>query len=388
MLPLLTEHFGNPSASNTPGRRARLVLDEARDEVSDALGSGPGEVVFCSGGTEAAHLAVSGVISAARANGPSIPLQAERGAMLCSAIEHPSVLRTVVAAGGATVPVGIDGKLDLDALALALGPGVSLVAVMLANNEVGTVQPIAAVAELVRTHAPDALLFVDAVHAVPWLDVADLCSDADMVAVSAHKFGGPKGIGALVVRNTTSASSSSRPRWLPPNRGGAQERERRPGTENVAGIAGMAAGLRATLSDRPSAVVRIARLRDGLADSLCSSLQGVSETGAHVGAAGRADRTSKVAGSCHLVIEGVEQDELLFLLDSEGVYASAGSACASGAAEPSHVLEAMGVSARLAESEAGFGAALRLSLGHSTSAAEVEHALSVIPKVVEHLRAG
>jgi cysteine desulfurase len=112
------------------------------------------------------------------------------------------------------------------------------------------------------------------------------------------------------------------------------------------------------------------------------------ETGVHVGADGRPDRTFKVAGSCHLVIEGVEQDELLFLLDSEGVFASAGSACASGAAEPSHVLEAMGVSAQLAESKAGFGAALRLSLGHSTSVAEVEHALSVIPKVVEHLRAG
>jgi cysteine desulfurase len=155
----------------------------------------------------------------------------------------------------------------------------------------------------------------------------------------------------------------------------------------------MAAALRATVSDRASAVERIALLRDGLADGLCSplqgpSLQGVTETGVHVGADGRPDRTSKVAGSCHLVIEGVEQDELLFLLDSEGVFASAGSACASGAAEPSHVLEAMGVSARLAESDAGFGAALRLSLGHSTSATEVEHALSVIPKVVEHLRAG
>jgi cysteine desulfurase len=255
------------------------------------------------------------------------------------------------------------------------------------------VQPIAEVAKLVRTRAPDALLFVDAVHAVPWLDVADLCSDADLVAVSAHKFGGPKGIGALVVRNTTSAPTGPRPRWLPPTRGGAQERERRPGTENVAGIAGMAAALRATVSDRASAVVRLARLRDGLADALCSSLpgvslQGVRETGVHVGPDGRPDRTSKVAGSCHLVIEGVEQDELLFLLDSEGVFASAGSACASGAAEPSHVLEAMGVSARLAESGAGFGAALRLSLGHSTSAAEVEHAMAVIPKVVEHLRAG
>jgi cysteine desulfurase len=389
MLPLLTEHFGNPSSANAPGRRARLVLDESRDQVADALGCRPGEVVFCSGGTEAANMALAGVIAAAVVNGqafadgrrPLIPTA-------CSAMEHPAVLRTVLAAGGTTVAVRTDGTLDLDALEATLGPDIAFVAVMLANNEVGTIQPVGQVAELVRTRAPGAVFFVDAVHAVPWLDVAGLCADADMLAVSAHKFGGPKGVGALAVRTPTGASSDSQPRWLPVAHGGPQERERRPGTENLAGIAGMAAALGVTVRERPIAVERITRLRDFLADSLCSALPGIAETSVHTGANGEPDRTSKVAGSCHLIIEAVEQDELLFLLDSEGVYASAGSACASGAAEPSHVLQAMGVTARLAESEAGFGAALRLSLGHGTTAAEVEHAISVIPKVVEHLRAG
>lgn len=412
MLPLLTEHYGNPSAANAPGRRARLVLDESRDRVADAVGCRPGEVVFCSGGTEAANLAISGVISpnlatsGARVGTRVAPATeartrlAPKHAILCSAVEHPAVLRTVLAAGGVTVGVGSDGLLDLDAFVAALDPGVSIVAVMLANNEVGTIQPIPEIAELVRGHAPDALLFVDAVHAVPWLDVATLCAGADMLAISAHKFGGPKGVGTLVVRdsvnnssgtitnNMTSNASRTGPRWRPIARGGPQERERRPGTENVAGIAGMAAALVATVHERPDAVNRITTLRDNLADALCSSMSGIRETGTHVRADGRTDRTSKVAGSCHLVIEGVEQDELLFLLDSEGVFASAGSACASGAAEPSHVLEAIGVTARLAESPPGFGAALRLSLGHTTTAAEVDHAMSVVPKVVEHLRAG
>jgi cysteine desulfurase len=389
MLPFLTEHYGNPSAAHSPGRRARLVLDESRDQVAEALGCDPGEVVFCSGGTEAAQIGISGVIAAATSRaGDRGNVATMCSATVCSAIEHPAVLRAVLASGGTTVRVGADGVIDLDALESSLSPDAALVAVMLANNEVGTIQPIADIAEIVRVQAPDAVLFVDAVHAVPWLDVADLCADADMLAVSAHKFGGPKGSGALVLRNVVTANSANGVRWLPVARGGAQERERRPGTENVAGIAGMAAALVATVDERRRAVNRILPLRDSLADSLCSSLPGVTETAVHLGADGRTDRRSKVAGSCHLVIEGVEQDELMFLLDSEGVFASAGSACASGAAEPSHVLESIGVSARLAQSESGFGAALRLSLGQATTAAEIEHATSVIPKIVEHLRAG
>jgi cysteine desulfurase len=266
--------------------------------------------------------------------------------------------------------------LELDHLESMLGPEVALVAVMLANNEIGTVQPVAQVAELVRRLSPRAVLLVDAVHAVGWLDVAELCTGADMLVVSAHKFGGPKGTGALVVRNGT--------RWVPTSLGGAQERDRRPGTENVAGIAGMAAALVSATEDRERAVDAVAGRRDRLADSICSALDGVTETAVTMTPSGRPDRSRKVAGSCHLTIEGVERDELLFLLDSEGVYASAGSACASGAAQPSHVLEAIGVDPG---ENGGLGSALRLSLGHTTTDAEIDHAVSVIPKVVEHLRA-
>ena len=236
---------------------------------------------------------------------------------------------------GARCASGSDGIVDLDALESALGPGVALVAVMLANNEIGTVQPICEIAELVRRLAPTAVLLVDAVHAVGWLDVAEKCAGADMIAVSAHKFGGPKGTGALVVRSGT--------RWVPSGIGGAQERERRPGTENPAGIAGMAAALVAASRDRPRAITEISAKRDRLADSICEAVSGITETAVIRASDGRPDRSGKVAGSCHLLVEGVERDELLFLLDSEGVYASAGSACASGAAEPSHVLEAIGV---------------------------------------------
>ncbi len=380
MLPFLTEHYGNPSAANAPGRRARLALDEARDQVAHHLGCAPGEVVFCSGGTEAANLAVFATMAAA-IPGPkrSDPKRSSGGAptALCSAIEHPAVLKPVLASGGSTVRVGTEGTIDLDSLESQLGPDVALVAVMLANNEIGTVQPVGRVADLVRDLAPRAAVLVDAVHAVGWLDVAELCVGADMIVVSAHKFGGPKGAGALVIRSGTP--------FQPMGMGGAQERERRPGTENVAGIAGMAAALASASEERTRTVARIAPMRDRLADSICSALERVTETAVGLTPGGGPDRSAKVAGGCHLTIEGVERDELLFLLDSEGVYASAGSACASGATVASHVLEAIGVDLGTG---GGVGSALRLSLGHTTTDAEIDHAVSVVPKVVEHLRAG
>ncbi len=266
--------------------------------------------------------------------------------------------------------------LDLDHLESSLGPDVALVALMLANNEIGTVQPVTEAARLVRRLAPRAALLVDAVHAVGWLDVAELCAGADMIALSAHKFGGPKGAGALVVRKGT--------RFMPTGLGGAQERERRPGTENVAGIVGMAAALVSATDDRVTAVAKTSLMRDRLAVSICSALDEVTETAVTLSPDGSADRSTKVAGSCHLTIRGVERDELLFLLDSEGVYASAGSACASGAAQPSHVLEAIGADIGV---DSEVASALRLSLGRTTTDAEIDHAVAVIPKVVEHLRA-
>ncbi|MDQ3980131.1 MAG: aminotransferase class V-fold PLP-dependent enzyme, partial [Actinomycetota bacterium] len=265
--------------------------------------------------------------------------------------------------GWQAAPVRPDGVIDLDALSELLEPSTSVVAVMLANNEVGSIQPLAAVAALVREKALGAAVVTDAVQAFPWLDVAHLAASADLVAVSAHKFGGPKGVGALVVREGVPLR--------PIVHGGGQERDRRSGTHNVAGIVAMAAAMQVTVAQREATVARVGALRDRLADGLLATVPGAQETG---------DRSVKVAGNCHLTFEGVEAEALLVLLDAAGVYASAGSACASGAVEPSYVLTAMGV-----PRERGVGA-LRLSLGPTTTEADVDLALEVIPTAVGRLR--
>ncbi|MGH9178634.1 MAG: cysteine desulfurase family protein [Acidimicrobiales bacterium] len=351
MLPFLTEHFGNPSGSHTVSRTARRAVDEARDTVAGGLGCEPGEVVFTGGGTEADNLAITGVV--ARRGGTAV----------CSAVEHHAVLHTTADLEGRIVAVDGSGVIDLDALAAALDPRVAVVSVMLANNEVGTVQPLSEVVEVVRRHAPGAVVHTDAVQAFPWLDVATLAAGADLVAVSAHKFGGPKGVGALAVRSGVQLH--------PILHGGGQERDRRSGTHNVAGIVGMAAAMRATVEGRDATVARVRTLRDRLADGLLSALPGTVETGT---------RGGRVAGSCHLRFPGVESEALLVLLDDAGVCASAGSACASGAMEPSHVLAAMGVP------RAEALGSLRLSLGVTTTADEVDVALKTVPEAVARLR--
>jgi len=249
---------------------------------------------------------------------------------------------------------------------------VAVVSVMLANNEVGTVQPLAEVAEVVRHRAPGALVHTDAVAAASFLDVASLSRGADLVSVSAHKLGGPKGVGALVVR----AGS----RLAPQLHGGSQERGMRPGTPGVAGIVGMAVALELATRTRTEAAAQVERLRDRLADGLTSTVPGLIETGVPRDAAGRSDRSRKVVSNCHVCVDGVDQEELLVLLDDAGVCASGGSSCASGALEPSHVLLAMGLSTREARS------AVRFSLGRTTTGADVDRVLEVMPKAVEQLR--
>ncbi len=354
MLPYLTERFGNPSGSHAVSREARKALDDARDTVAQCLGARPAEVVFTGGGTEADNLAILG--AAAVRPGPTV----------CTAIEHHAVLHACDALGdNRLVPVDEAGVVDLDALADRLDPSVSVVSVMLANNEVGTIQPLAEVVRLVGELAPEARLHTDAVQAFQWLDLASLGAGADLVAVSAHKFGGPKGVGALVVRRDVKVQ--------PIIHGGGQEHDRRSGTHNVAGIVAMAAAMRATVDERDTTVSRVSALRDRLADGLLAAVPGSLETGG---------RGSKIAGNCHLSFEGVESEELLVLLDAVGVYASAGSACASGAVDPSHVLAAMGMSRARALGS------LRLSLGTGTTDADVDLALAAIPAAVERLRAG
>ncbi len=353
MLPWLTERFGNPSGSHSVARAARAAIDTARDITATALGVEPGGVIFTGGGTEADNLAISGVLAL------------RPGAVVCSAIEHHAVLHTAAAAAAGAcrvAPVHPDGTIDLDGLAAQLDASVSVVSVMLANNEVGTIQPLAAVARLVRRLAPHAALHTDAVQAFPWMDVATAAAPADLISISAHKFGGPQGVGVLAARSSVSVA--------PVIHGGGQERERRSGTHNVAGIVGMAAAIQATVAGRDQTVARIRPLRDQLADELLV-ISGSSETG---------DRALKVAGNCHLCFDGIESESLLILLDDAGIWASAGSACASGAVEPSHVLAAMGVP------KARALGSVRLSLGTTTTADDVALALKAVPDAVARLR--
>ncbi len=367
MVPLLGDGLdggvlGNASGAHSESRRARRVLEDARDQIAGLLGVDPGEVVFTAGGTEADNLAVGGVV--ARASDGS----ASHGPIVCSAVEHHAVLNPCRAAarlGFELREVAVDryGRLDLDSLAASCTPDVSLVSLMAVNNEIGTVQPIAEAAAIVSGLAPRAVLHTDAVQAVPWLEPGPWSAAVDLMAASAHKFGGPPGAGCLVVRDGT---------FLEPIiRGGGQERERRSGTANLAGAVGMAAALAATSADRAGLASRVAALRDRLVDGLRASVPGCEETGR---------REETVPGHGHLRFAGVEAEALVVLLDEGGVAASAGAACSSGAVEVSHVLTAMGFS----EAEAASG--VRFSLGWNTTDSDVELALAVAPSAVDRLR--
>ena len=352
MVPLLADGFANPSGIHAPARRARRAVDEARERVGAALGCAPGEVVFTSGGTESDNLAVQG---AHRHLG---------GTVVVSAIEHQAVLRPATALGARVVPVGAAASIDLEALGGALDDTVRLVSVMGVNSEVGVIQPIADVVRLVRERAPEALVHCDAVQAFPWLDVAELCADCDLVSISAHKFGGPKGVGVLVARGAAGR------RLSPLLLGGSQERALRPGTENVPGIAATGAAATATVSEREETVRRVGALRDLFVDGLRAAWPQLLEP---------APRAARVAGSAHVSFPGIDAEELLFLLDERGVCASMGAACASGAREPSHVLLAMGWTRARARSAA------RFSLGWATSEDEVRQALALTPPLLERL---
>jgi cysteine desulfurase len=361
MEPFLSSCFANPSGIHGAARVAKTALEEAREAVAEALGARPGQVVFTAGGTEADNLAVKGAARAARARDGL-------DRVVTTAFEHKGVLAAVdrLSTEGFDVRAARvlpGGTVDLDDLAAALDDRTAVVSVMLVNNEVGTVQPLAAVAELVRRRAPRAVLHTDAVQAVPWLDLA-AAADADLVAISAHKFGGPKGTGALVVRGDVPVQ--------PLVEGGGQERGLRAGTLNVAGAVAMAAAIRVTTEHRLEDNRRVAALRDRLLAGLTAAVPGTFVNG---------DPAAKVAGSCHLGFRGVEAETLLVALDRQDVYAAAGSSCSSGATEPSHVLAAMG----LPRDDAL--ASIRLSLGFSSTDADVDRALATIPPAVDRLRA-
>lgn len=359
MLPLLTERFGNPSGTHEEARSARRALDDAREQLAAEVGASASDLVFTSGGTESDNLAIAGIAGAAGAAG------GQGCGVVCSAVEHPAVLEACRAAGGIVVGVDRDGLVDLDELAGLLDERVRLVSVMLVNNETGVIQPLAAICDLVAELAPRALVHTDAVQAFSWLDVAAQTRCASLVSLSAHKIGGPKGTGALVAR------SGAMSRLRPILRGGPQEHERRAGTQNVAGAAAMAAAATAAARDRAQSVARVTRLAARLCDEVIRASNGISEA---------VPRGARIPAICNLGFDGVEAEELLFVLDGLGVAASAGSACASGAVEPSHVLLAMGLDRAAARCH------VRFSLGHTTTDAEVEAAVEQVAKAVAQLR--
>ena len=353
MLPFLDVRFANPSGSHRFARSVRGAVDDAREVVAAAVGCDAGEVVFTGGGTESDNTAVLGAI-------------ARRGGIaVCPAVEHHAVLECVVSSGGRIVGVDAHGSVCLDELESILAgcPDVGVVSVMAVNNEVGTITDLAAVARVVRAVAPGALLHTDAVQAASWLDLRSVTPHVDLLSLSAHKFGGPKGVGVLVCRN----GAAVEPLLI----GGGQERERRSGTHNVAGIVATAVALASTAAERDAEGARIGALRDALVDAVVEALDDVRET---------VPRDRKVAGSAHLCIAGVENEALLFLLDESGVCASAASACAAGAMEPSHVLAAMGVPREWATG------ALRLTLGRTTTEADVERGATAVVEAVRRLR--
>ena len=356
MLPYLGGTFGNPSSTHSFGRAAREALDDAHERLAGAIGADAREIVFTSGGTEASNLAIKGAAWSGRARGARI---------VTSAVEHHAVghaLDYLEKFGFEVVQIAVDryGRVDPADVEAAINDRTILVAVMLANNEVGTVQPIVDIARVVRSHR-GVLLHVDAVQAAPWMDLDVQALGADFVALGAHKAEGPKGTGALWIRKGTHI--------LAQQHGGSQERHRRAGTENVAGAVGMAKAFELVAAERTTTVPRVRALRDRLATAV-TAVEGVELTG---------HETERLPHILSIVARTVDGPSVTVALDLEGIAASTGSACTSGSTEVSHVLAAMGYP----EDEAR--GAVRLSLGRTTTDAEIDEASRVVPAVLRRL---
>ena len=349
---------GNPSSVHAEGRQARRLVEEARAEVAGALGALPRNVVFTSGGTEANALALTPGLR----RGSSLPVER----LLVSAIEHASVLaggRFPAAAIG-TIVVTNAGLLDLDRLRTALeGAPPALVSVMLANNETGAVQPVASAAKMV--HAARGLLHVDAIQAFGKIPFDINALGADLVTVSAHKIGGPKGVGALILAEGVLGPD-------PLLRGGGQERGHRAGTENVSGIAGFGAAVKAALGIRDRDAIRLENLRNRLESGLRQA----------PGAIVFSEEAPRLPNTTLFTVPGLRAETAVIGFDLEGIAVSSGSACSSGKVQPSHVLEAMGCGPNMAQG------AVRLSLGWSTSEADVDLALKAWRKLANGLLKG
>ena len=363
MLPYLTERFGNPSSVHFYGQEARAAVDRARREVADLVGARPNEIVFVSGGTEANNLAIRGVCE----------LNAEHGRhVVTTAIEHSSVRGICDALGRrdwevTRLPVYGDGVVRVEDVRAAVRPDTVLVSVMLANNEVGTVQPVAEIGALVRALRADGhkhlRLHTDTVQAASGMrvDVEEL--GCDLLSLSAHKLYAPKGVGALYVRRGT--------RLAPQNVGGHQERERRGGTEAVPLVVAFGEAARLTRLELDARVEHVRRLRDRFEAGVEARVSDIVHNG---------DRTRRLPGLSNISFRFIEGEGLLINLDMQGVAVSTGSACSSGSLEPSPVIRALGRDDELARGS------IRFSLGKDTTEEEVDYVLEVLPRAVENLR--
>ncbi len=358
MLPWFTQEFGNASSVHAWGRRSQRVVDESREKIASLLGAQASEIYFTSGGTEADNWAIKGYATRHREKGLHL---------ITSAVEHHAVLHTfdVLKKQGFEVtvlPVDEGGLVEPQSLRDALRPDTILVSVMLANNEVGAIQPIAELAKIAKEAG--AAFHTDAVQAVGHIPINVKELGVDMMTFSAHKFHGPKGIGALYIRRGVALDNLMD--------GGAHERGRRAGTINHPAIVGMAKALELSAGELPEAGIRIAALRDRMIDGILATVPRSRVNG---------DRVHRLPGNVNVSFTGMEGEALVLSLDMAGIAASSGSACSSGSLDPSHVLLAMNVPIGSAQS------ALRLTLGEETTQDDVDYTISKVAEIVERLRA-
>ena len=357
MVAVLREEFGNASSVHHFGQRAKATLDEARSSVAALIGGDPSEVVFTSGGTESDNFALRGVAEALEVTG--------RRHLITTTIEHEAVLNTLRALGRrgwrvTLLPVDQTGVVTVEALQAALADDTALVSVMHANNEIGTIQPIAALAA--AAHERGALFHTDAVQSTGKIPVQVKALGVDLLSLSAHKFYGPKGAGAIWIRRGV--------RLQPLMTGGKHERNRRAGTENVAGIAGLGAAADLAREKMSGEAGRLAALRDRLETGVLAAVSGTAVNGTG----------PRVPNTTNISFDRVEAESLLIALDLEGIAVSTGSACSSGTLEPSHVLKAMGFPVHRTQNS------IRFSLGAANTDAEIDHVVSVLPRIVDKLR--
>lgn len=356
MLPHFVEHYGNPSSIYSVGRESAVALKAAREKVAKCLGCDPVEIIFTSGGSESDNTAIRGIAA-----------KKGKGHIITSKIEHHAVLHTVQALEkeGFTatyLDITEDGFVDPESVKNAIREDTILITIMLANNEIGTIQPIKEIAAIAKEKKIP--LHTDAVQAVGHIPVDVKELGCDMLSLSAHKFGGPKGTGVLYVRRGLA--------YKPFVLGGAQERNKRAGTENIPGIIGTAEALFLACEEMSAENAKLTKLRDRLIDGILEKIPYSRLNGS---------RDNRLPGNVNVSIEYIEGESLILLLDINGICASSGSACTTGSLDPSHVLLALGLAHEVAHGS------LRLSLGRDNTDADVDYILETLPRVVERLRA-